>query len=195
MLSKSPRACLFAAAFAAGSACGPSVQSIYEGDVRFEHCYRLDLDPNIAAGHRQTCWQQWAERYSYGQTSDKIQYARRRLRALAAGDTSRPILQLEGAPTPAERQFYMVVPVPTSAHAPPMAVAKPYVARDVSVEPASKPKPPPAPGHDCAAECRGKWSDCLEPCKGDGGATQADREAKCQSCEEDFKKCMRRCYK
>lgn len=26
------------------SSCGPSVQSIYEGNVRFEHCYRLDLD-------------------------------------------------------------------------------------------------------------------------------------------------------
>ena len=27
-----------------GAACGPSVQSIHEGNVRFEHCYRLDLE-------------------------------------------------------------------------------------------------------------------------------------------------------
>src|SRR5687768_4415792 len=37
-------------------ACGPSVQSIHEGSVRFEHCYRLDLDLDIAPGHREACW-------------------------------------------------------------------------------------------------------------------------------------------
>jgi len=27
-------------------ACAASYQSIYEGDIRFEHCYRVDEDPH-----------------------------------------------------------------------------------------------------------------------------------------------------
>jgi hypothetical protein len=42
--------------------CGPSVQSIYEGDVRFEHCYRLDLELDVAPSHRQACWTSWLDR-------------------------------------------------------------------------------------------------------------------------------------
>jgi len=61
-------------------ACGPSVQSIHEGGVRFEHCYRLDLDEEVTPGHREACWKEWLASYTYGQSADRIDYARRRIR-------------------------------------------------------------------------------------------------------------------
>ena len=90
-----------AALAAAVGGCGPSVQSIREGNIRFEHCYRLDLDQNIARTHRLTCWRQWVDSYAYGQTRDKIEYARRRARYLAAGSGGATRLDLSGK-TPSE---------------------------------------------------------------------------------------------
>ena len=74
------------------------MQSIYEGDVRFEHCYRLDLDLNIAPTHREACWKQWLTSYTYGQARDRIEYARRRVRAFASGDVTRPSLEASSEP-------------------------------------------------------------------------------------------------
>src|SRR5664279_5049259 len=65
----------------AGGACGPSVQSINEGNVRFEHCYRLDLEVDAAPTHREACWKEWLGLYTYGQPRDRIEYARKRARA------------------------------------------------------------------------------------------------------------------
>src|SRR4051812_7439067 len=70
-------------------ACGPSVQSIYEGNVRFEHCYRLDLEVDTAPTHRRACWSEWLNLYTYGQPRDRIEYARRRLHSFTNGDTAR----------------------------------------------------------------------------------------------------------
>src|SRR5688572_1518620 len=104
--------------------CGPSVQSIYEGNVRFEHCYRLDLELEVATSHRQACWTTWLDRYTYGQSRDRLEYARRRVRAFAAGDANPPALKIGGADTEQEtRQFYLVVPAPTSVHASPPPIA------------------------------------------------------------------------
>src|SRR5690606_8301928 len=99
--------------------CGPSIQPIHEGGVRFEHCYRLDLDPKIAPGHRHACWKQWLEVYSYGQSRDRIEYSQRRLRDLEAGDTNPTRLNLDQQQARETRQFYMATPAPTSVHAPP----------------------------------------------------------------------------
>ena len=83
-----------------GSGCGPSVQSIHEGTVRFEHCYRLDLDPAIAPTHRLACWRDWSQVHAYGQTRDRIEYARRRIRVLAAGERETLQLQVGSATGP-----------------------------------------------------------------------------------------------
>ena len=96
------------------ASCGPSVQSIYEGDVRFEHCYRLDLELDVAMSHRQACWTTWLDRYTYGQSRDRLEYARRRVRAFASGDADRPALRLGENQQQDSRQFYLVVPSPTS---------------------------------------------------------------------------------
>ena len=71
-------------------ACGPSFEAIREGDLRFAHCDRLDLDRGITPSHRLHCWREWRRVYSYGQTRDRVEYARRRIAELVSGDTGAP---------------------------------------------------------------------------------------------------------
>jgi hypothetical protein len=170
--------------------CGPSVQSIYEGNVRFEHCYRLDLELEVASSHRQACWTNWLERYTYGQTRDRLEYARRRVRA---GETARPELDIDRTAKEEEsRQFYLVVPGPTSVHAPPPPIATRV---NVTAEPPPSSSAPlaksgdkPAPGEDCAGACRSAFSSCNQACAAD------TKGAACKSCDPDYKKCMQRCF-
>lgn len=177
-----------------GVGCGPSVQSVYEGNVRFEHCYRLDLDPNIAAGHRETCWRTYVRRYHAGQTKDRLDYARRRARALASGDTSRPTFDLDGgdgaAPvSPPE------APIPTSIHKPPPPTAKPPPpgagAPDAAAASTDAMAPPPE--SECAADCLASWRRCGGPsCDGDAGGKVGDA---CKACSRDYRRCMQRCFR
>ncbi len=173
--------------------CGPSVQSVYEGNVRFEHCYRLDIDPNIAASHRQACWLSYVERYHYGQTKDRIEYARRRTRALAAGDTSRPVLKLETADDAAAPVSPTEAPMPTSVHAPPPPTAKPPAPDGGPSDAGNGADSAPPPEAKCSAECWSDWRSC-------GGVTCApDAGGKvgqaCQRCDRDYRRCMQRCFR
>jgi hypothetical protein len=169
-------------------ACGPSVQSIYEGNVRFEHCYRLDLDMDIAPTHREACWRQWLKAYTYGQPRDRIEYSRRRIRAFSAGDFSRPTLDLGSGRRPEERQFYLTVPAPTSPHAPPPPIATRQSTEEEA--PPASPVAPIVPGATCAEDCGSAWKSCQGACAPNGGAS----EAACRSCEPDYKACMKRCF-
>ena len=36
--------------------CGPSFQTVYENDARFEHCYALDDTPTAAMEKKAACW-------------------------------------------------------------------------------------------------------------------------------------------
>lgn len=176
------------------ASCGPSMQSIYEGDVRFEHCYRLDLEQDVATPHRQACWTAWLDRYTYGQSRDKIEYARRRVRAFSTGDADRPQLRLGETTVQRDaRQFYLVVPAPTSVHAPPPPIAT----RVNAVEPAPSVSAPVAatasagkiaPGEGCAEECREAFTSCNQACDA------AAKSPACRSCDPDYKKCMQRCF-
>jgi len=186
-VSRGPVFVVFGLAAAAAFSCGPSVQSIYEGNVRFEHCYRLDLDLDIAPSHRETCWKQWLRSYTYGQARDRIEYARRRVRAFASGDPGRPLLNLSEH-RPEARQFYLVVPAPTSIHAPPPPIATQVNPTAPVVVPSVASSA--APGASCASECDRAWQSCQAACGPDGGAS----EPACQSCEPDYKSCMKRCY-
>jgi hypothetical protein len=173
--------------------CGPSVQSIYEGNVRFEHCYRLDLELDVASSHRQACWTTWLERYTYGQSRDRLEYARRRVRSFAAGDTNPPVLNIGGTdPEQETRQFYLVVPAPTSVHASPPPIATrvnlPGEAPAGDAAAAAKSAAKPTPGEDCAAACRNAFSSCSDACASDA------KSPACKSCDPDYKKCMQRCF-
>jgi hypothetical protein len=179
----------FGLASLSGLGCGPSVQSIYEGNVRFEHCYRLDLELDVATGHRQACWKTWLERYTYGQSRDRLEYARRRVRAFAAGDTNPPVLNIGGAdPEQESRQFYLVVPAPTSVHASPPPIATRVNLPGEAPTPSAKSTAKPTPGEDCSAACRGGFSSCSDACESDAKSTA------CKSCDPDYKKCMQRCF-
>jgi hypothetical protein len=174
------------------ASCGPSVQSIYEGDVRFEHCYRLDLELDVATSHRQACWTTWLDRYTYGQSRDRLEYARRRVRAFTTGDTDRPALRVGENQQTDSRQFYLVVPSPTSVHAPPPPIATrvnavPEPPDSNSAEP-GKSSEKPAPGEDCAGACKTSFSSCNQACD------PAAKSPACKSCDPDYKKCMARCF-
>jgi hypothetical protein len=173
--------------------CGPSVQSIYEGNVRFEHCYRLDLDVNIAPTHRHACWREWLRVYTYGQVRDRIEYARQRLAALEQGDNTRPALNLMAGRRPEERSWYLSEPAPTSAHAPPPPMWKPESPGSTppAEPPASAEKPSTTPGEECSRDCRAAHASCNEECE---GKADAEKPGKCASCDPDFKTCMRRCF-
>ncbi len=172
------------------AACGPSVQSIYEGNVRFEHCYRLDLDLNIVPTHREACWKQWLNAYVYGQPRDRIEYARRRLRSFSAGDITRPTLDVSGQRSAAQRDFYLVVPEPTSVRSPPPALAVPVQSAVLAASASAAPAPPAAPGAACSAACESAFRSCQAACD----ATVSVPNAACKSCEPDYKRCAKRCY-
>ncbi|HEX3775096.1 MAG TPA: hypothetical protein VHV51_11570 [Polyangiaceae bacterium] len=171
------------------SACGPSVQSIYEGNVRFEHCYRLDLEPDVAPTHREACWKEWLGMYTYGQPRDRIEYARRRVRAFADGDPNCPKLDIADARAPETRQFYLVVPAPTSVHAPPPPIATRWYGDAGSPPPAPTPTLT-APQDGCGSACRDNYQQCTRPCEPDAGKPNAA----CKTCSADYKGCMKRCF-
>jgi hypothetical protein len=167
--------------------CGPSVQAVYESNVRFEHCYRLDLDRDTAPSHRQTCWNEWVRTYNVGQTRDRIEYAKRRLRYLASGETSPPPLNLDAASQP---EAAPEAPAPTNLHTPPPALLKAPEPPAPSAS-ASAPPGPQLPKDQCAGECAESYRACVSPCNG----ADADVPSRCVGCERDYARCMQRCFK
>ena len=191
--------------------CGPNVQMIYEGNVRFEHCYRLDLDPTIAPAHRRACWQDWLARHTYAQSGDRLSYARQRLSQIDNGQQATLMLQIDGGTSAAPTAD--AVPMPSSVHA-----APPPRAPEPTAVPSQAPPPPkkakPLPEAECSDACMGHWNDCAPSCDGKdkppSGEDNVDTKASmgvsvplsqknqkdaCADCRRAFKACMRKCYK
>ncbi|HEY5958341.1 MAG TPA: hypothetical protein VIV60_17375 [Polyangiaceae bacterium] len=105
----------------ATTACGPSVQFIYESNIRFEHCYRLDFDEQIAPPHRRACWAEWLSLYSAKQTQDRVEYAQRRIRAIDSGDGAVLRLREDFSGTAGSASRGLEGSGPTSLHDPPPA--------------------------------------------------------------------------
>jgi len=169
------------------------VQSIHEGNVRFEHCYRLDLELDTASGHRQACWSSWLSQYTYGQPRDRLDYARKRVRSFSTGDGAGRRLLVSGEGRDEKRQFYLVVPAPSSVHAPPPPIATrlhAVMTPPVVEDPAklAKSSEQAAPGEVCASECRSAFSSCSKDCE------PASQGGACASCDPDYRKCMQRCF-
>ena len=173
------------------AACSLTYQSVYEGDVRFEHCYRLDEERQVPIGDKRLCWHDWSQKYTYGQTRDRIEYALSRERTLgqaqASGERSAP----PGAS--AALANANVSPQPTSALAPPPPTmsrdagasdAEPRTTVAALVQPATGPLPS-APGATCGGTCGKTWVQCGEQCKA----------GNCQTgCDEHYRSCMRSCF-
>jgi hypothetical protein len=176
--------------------CGPSLTTVHEGTVRFEHCYRVDLEPHAPAVQRKACWQRWIGAYTLGQPRDRIDYALTQLHGLDAADAPRPELALGPEHRPEQRQFYLVVPAPTSVHSSPPPIATvvqagdPMEGMDGGPQPSERaktgePKQPPAAS--CAGSCGSAWQSC-------DGACESKRTADCTKCKAEYSKCMRGCF-
>jgi hypothetical protein len=168
----------------AAVACGPSFQAVYEGDVRFEHCYALDQGP-VSPDAKKECWSGWLHDYTYGQSRDRVEYAGTRFSELSLDPT------LPTEERPVKHAQMQASPVPTSAFAPP-----PSLAERVTTEAAASgtTAPPPgrtpvaavrAPGEECAEGCSGYWKTCKASCKG----------AACEACDKAYKLCVPGCFK
>lgn len=183
-------------------ACGPSLNTVHEGAVRFEHCYGVDLNEQASRAQRRACWNLWVSSYTVGQPRDRIEYAQRRLQALEGDDPTCPKLALGEDRPGAARQFYLVVPAPTSVYAPPPPVATVVQAGDAGVAPdagtqadaggksdattSDDGRDPPAAS--CASHCRESWETC------DGQCSKASAKATCTDCKLTYSKCMRQCF-
>lgn len=166
--------------------CGASYTSIYEGDVRFEHCYRLDEEPRVPIAHKRACWQSWTRHFTYGQTRDRVEYAMARERTLAEA------MRTACDATPRGMRP-VAAPTPTNAFAPPPRT----MPRDGGAPPAmdggaanapgatGSPTLANAPGSSCANGCGGAWTTCTSSC--DGAACDA-------RCDERYRGCMRGCF-
>lgn len=159
----------------AGSACGPSVQVLHEGTVRFEHCYRLDLDPQIAPSHRRACWQAWTERYSYGQPRDRREYAQRRIAAIDRGEPP-PGLELTAIP---EQASLDASDGPIDAHLPPPRIARPTN----GLRQSDYRREGPGKGA-CVQSCQQDQASCLAACPTDGVCP----------CESRYRDCLVACF-
>jgi len=168
-----PAAAAAAAIAGAGAvSCGASIQVLYEGDVRFEHCMALDARPDVKPTIRRMCWVEWAQFYTYGQTRDRIDYALLREKQLS---TASDFDEADWVSPNAGRSI--AAPDPTSAFAPPPLT----LATDGGAPDASRADPGPS---DCAADCQQSLDACRQGCK----------TAPCEkACSGRYKKCTKRC--
>lgn len=163
---------------AASVACGPSMRTLVESDMRFEHCYRIDDDPSVAPDDKRGCWSQWQAQFARGQDQNRVQYARRRLQVLGGAAPS-PSASTEPTVVPtALPQPSAATPAPYSPYAPPPPIA--------SLHPA----PLPASvgmvvAAACADGCGRAWRACALPC---GPSTEC-----LGACQEGFRGCVKAC--
>lgn len=100
--------------------CGPSFQAVYENDARFEHCYALDDTPTAAMEKKADCWNDWTRNHTYGQTRDRVEYARARYDALSTvAQLPTDEAMMGAAPGEGTSVDTAAAPTPTSAFAPP----------------------------------------------------------------------------
>jgi hypothetical protein len=171
--------------------CGASIQAVYEGNVRFEHCMALDSRPEIKPTIRRACWEEWVKFYTFGQTRDRVEYARqRRQQLVGASDFD----EGEWSPLKQHPGEAAAVPEPTSAAAPPPMMLQvdggsvvDAGSRDAAVATSSSATPDAKPpsNAECTAACDSEWTLCQHEC----------RAPNCEKgCQAKYKKCMKRCF-
>jgi hypothetical protein len=153
---------------------------------------------------RADCWRDWSERFTYGQTRDRIQYATARYVALSqAPNVPTDEALMMAAPGMTPRVTTITAPAPTSPYEPPPKVldesdggaprvrpseqhqvigtqllAPPDAAPNVAAT--APPQVLPLPAETCAEKC----STDYRACTADAGA-----------CDKGYKACMRGCFK
>jgi hypothetical protein len=124
---------------------------------------------------QRACWEEWNSFYTFGQTRDRIEYARYRRRVLGtASDFD------EGEDPP--RKLAGSAPDPTSAIAPPPSM---MVSADGGVEGGSPAAEKITLVGTCTAGCERGLETCRDTCK---------RTPPCeQACTARLKRCTARC--
>jgi len=161
-----------------GVGCGPSFEAIQEGDLRFAHCDRLDLDPNISGSHRLHCWREWRRVYTYGQTRDRVEYAQRRIAEVVSGDTDPPFELPTGSGRPADASQPAA---PNPVNSPPPSVVP--LAGTESVLAPGAPEDTSGPG--CRSRCEAARAGCAPGCE--------SQPRGCQDCEASLEACLGDC--
>lgn len=182
--------------------CGPGFQAIYDGNVRFEHCYALEENAQVPMGEKASCWRDWSEHYTYGQTRDRVHYATARYVALSqAPNLPTDEAMMMAAPGEAPRATTISAPAPTNAFAPPPRLLEPTAPKEAEHPPEASPTsapaapiaaPPALPASSCADGCASTFRGC-----GGGGCDDkaSDAGAKCGACLKTYRACMRGCFK
>ena len=194
-------------AIGAGAGCAPSYQAVYEGNVRFEHCYAQEENPTVSMPDKSSCWRDWSEHYTFGQTRDRVQYAISRYVALSrAGAAPTDEAMMMAAPGETPRTTTITAPAPTNAFAPPPKVLEtgeerrtvtpghPGEAVNVPFIDAGAPAPvamQSLPSQVCNDKCAGDYRSCADVCQGDAGP----KAKACTTCDSKYKGCMRACFK
>jgi hypothetical protein len=171
----------------AATACGASIQAVYEGDVRFEHCMALDSRPDAKPTLRRACWEEWVTFYTFGQTLDRVDYAKLRQKQLSASSDFDE--GTWGATAPEPRAA--AAPEPTSVFAPPPLTLSTDAGTgdpadlDAGADAEGGSPAEPPPGSACMRDCADAWSTCQLDC---------NKAAPCvRACDAKYKACMRKC--
>ena len=178
-------------------ACGPSFQTIYENDARFEHCYALDDSATASLDQKARCWKDWKENHTYGQTRDRVEYAQSRYVALnSVPDLPTDEAMMHAAPGEVGDQGKLTAPTPTNAFAPPEAMA----AVDAGTRAAPPPTitafvaPPPTPLDDAGAkDMRPPNAACTDDCSRSWHECRSKQEA--SKCDGAYDRCVVGCVK
>lgn len=195
-------------------ACGPSFQAIYEGNARFEHCYALEENPQSPMPDKAACWRDWSERYTYGQTRDRIHYATARYVALSeARDAPTDEALMMAAPGETPRRSTITAPAPTNAFAPPPKVldVNENATTGTGIVGSTSPSPAtpvdagapvvaaialaPLPAATCSDRCGSDYQRCNAACPTGSGDAGAPTGSACPSCQPAYRTCMRSCFK
>jgi hypothetical protein len=154
-------------------ACGPSFQTIYENDARFEHCYAID-EGTTSLGLKAACWKDWKEHHTLGQTRDRVEYAQSRYIALASNALPTDEGMMQAAPGEVGERNQLTAPAPTNPFAPPEAM----MTQDASARIERQPIPMATatasastggiedaganrpPGAVCTEDCVSSWDTC-----------------------------------
>lgn len=170
---------LVAAVVLGTTSCGASINAVYEADVRFERCMALDSRPDVKPTLRRECWDGWVQYYTFGQTRDRVDYAKRRRRQLSmASDFD----EAEWAPAETSPS----VPEPTDVMAPPPAMMIVDAgAAEPATDAADTKDAAPKRGESCTAVCEAQSTQCL------GACTTGSCE---KACSAKYKRCTRACF-
>jgi hypothetical protein len=187
---------LFGAIVAAAGACGPSFQTIYENDARFEHCYALDDSATATLDQKSKCWTDWKEHHTFGQTRDRVEYAQSRSVALSSADVPTDEAMMHAAPGEVGEHQQLTAPTPTNAFAPPEAMAAVDAGAHVSPPPtitAFVAPPPPPQQADAGGPVRPRAAVCTDDCMRAFQDCKSGRAA--ASCDDGYDRCVVGCVK